>query len=164
MSMMNLSLSVVRMHHWILSVNRWVEHHPGQRDWSCVQMSMKQNFIKKTKCKRHPQKWMPLLPLRRKYFLKNCPYGVQSIIKSLPLRRISLFLTFIIKYMRPKVNWFLMTFHFFRQYLYYLRISVIYSLQGACHKPPVMLYSFLALAHRPVLTSGAQSILLRRNF
>lgn len=152
------------MYHWMSSVSRWGEYHHGQRDWSCVRMGMRQNFIRKTKCKRHPQKWMPLLPLRRKYFLKNCPYGVQSIIKSLPLRRILLFLIFIIKYMRPKVNWFLLTFHFFRQHLYYLRISVIYSLQGACHKPLVMLYSFLALAHKLVPTFGTQSILLRRNF
>lgn len=31
----------------MLSVNRWVEHHPGQKDWLCVLMGMRQNFIRK---------------------------------------------------------------------------------------------------------------------
>lgn len=103
------------------------------------------------------------LPLRRKYFLKNCPYGVQSLIKSLPLRRISYF-TLIVKHVSSKVNWFVLAFQFLRQHLYYIRISVIHSLQGVYQKLLVILYSFFALAHRPVPISGVQSILLKRNF
>ena len=127
-------------------------------------MSGSANSCMPTQCKRHPHKWMPSLPLRRKYFLKNCPYGVQSIIKSLPLRRISLFFILIIKYMRQKVNWFLLTFHFFRQHLHYLPISAFYSLQGACHRPLVMSCFSLALFHKLEQVFDVQPILLRRSF
>ena len=31
--------------------DRWEEHHPGQRDWSCVRMGMRRSFIRKTDMK-----------------------------------------------------------------------------------------------------------------
>ena len=46
MSMMNLSLNV-RRYRWMSSVSRWVEHYLRQRDWLCVRMDMRQNFIRK---------------------------------------------------------------------------------------------------------------------
>lgn len=62
------------------SVNRWEEHHPGQMDWSCERMGMKQKFL-------HPptenapglpargtlhSALIPIIPESSAYFLLFC--------------------------------------------------------------------------------------------